>query len=459
MPLQLPTPPLVLCLACAVTALACGSVTPTPRLATADRDPNVSPLGPSYVLIPLPSDDDALLGRILHELPDPGRSIEEISRPNPCAEHLSDVKVMPIANKYEDAQELSFGASASAMLGTFGFAGDAKRASYFVYKINTEKRAARADTNEYVQCCQQNDCGYGFVSSLVYGDGEYATAEESAAKGGATIGVASAEGQLDLKVLNRRNVRGWLAALVTVTDKSKAAQFGALGIAKQAGVEEESMSDQVKAIYDNNKVVVAGAGNNYVFRMGSGDALTENEFVRNYRSVTGSDELDDIEKRRNMGTVAVWGGLTAVGAAVFAFGTTKTQRSCSEDDVTNIGMEEPCQVPAGTPGAKEGFFSNTWYDPNQKTDSALGPVLMGVGGAMTVGFAIPLVIALLDPDGDERSHYLTDADARVYVGRYNRAFLRKIVRDVNQVSQGPTLRMRPFVGQGGPAGLGFFGTF
>ena len=68
------------------------------------------------------------------------------------------------------------------MLGAFGFAGDARQASYFVYRIRTDKRKGTTDTNEYVQCCRENQCGYGFVSALVYGDGEYATAEESIAR-------------------------------------------------------------------------------------------------------------------------------------------------------------------------------------------------------------------------------------------------------------------------------------
>lgn len=448
------------CTALAVTVLgvACANSPPMPRSASASRDPNVSPLGPSYVLLPLPSDDDALLGRILHDKLEPGRTLEEISRPNPCAQHLSDAKESPLANRYEDAQELAAGAQAGAMLGAFGFAGDAKQASFFVYKIRTDKRVGRTDTNEYVACCQENECGYGFVSALIYGDGEYATAEESSAKGSASIGVASAGGYLSLRVLNRRNVHGWIAALVTITDKDKAGQVGAMGAAGSS-FDEANMPPQVRDIYENNKVVVHGTGSEYVFAFGSGDELTENEFIRRYREITGSGELDDARKRRNWGPVAMWGGFTAAGLGVLTFGMMNLKRDCSDSDVTNLGMEEPCQVPAGTPGAKEGFFSGTYYDPNEQTNNPWGPFVAAFGGVMAATFGTFLVVELLDPDGDPVDHNLTDGDARLYAGRYNRAFLRKTVRDVGQSARGPSLQLRPWIASPDSPGLGFTGRF
>ncbi|MBI5535405.1 MAG: hypothetical protein HY898_21935 [Deltaproteobacteria bacterium] len=49
-----------------------------------------------------------------------------------------------------------------------------------------------------------------------------------------------------------------------------------------------------------------------------------------------------------------------------------------------------------------------------------------------IGFGIPFVIALLNPNGKPDSHYLTDADARIYANRYNRSLLRKTVQDVKR---------------------------
>ena len=54
-----------------IGALAgCGS-TPVPRLSSARDAATSSPLGPSYLLIPLPNDDAAILGRILPPSPSP----------------------------------------------------------------------------------------------------------------------------------------------------------------------------------------------------------------------------------------------------------------------------------------------------------------------------------------------------------------------------------------------------
>ena len=416
----------------ALLATACGGATPQPRLGATSGEAQGSPLGPSYVLVPLPSEDESLLGRILHVTPEPGQSIEEISRPNPCAEFLGEAKTSPLANQYEDAQELAYGATAKATLGTFGFGADVKRASYFVYKLSTDRRIAQTDTTQYVACCKENDCGYGYVSALIHGEGQYSTATESAAEGGGNIGVASAEGYLNLKVINKRKVTGWLAALVTITDKSKTERLGALGIAKQAGIDEDTVPEQVKSIYDNNKVTVTGSGSYYVFSAGvAGEELTENEFIRRYRDVTGSTELDDIEKRRNGTALLLLGAGALAGVGVVAYGNS-IKPSESED-----------------------------FDFDSDQRNFLSNVVMGGGVLMTIGFAIPFTVALFRPDGSTTSHYLTDADARVYAHRYNRALLRKSVRDVKDVSYGPTLNLRPLVGltPSSPSGFGLYGAF
>jgi len=221
---------------------------PRPRVPGGDAASG-NPLGPSYVLIPLPSDDDALLGRILPELPEGGRSLEEIAQPNPCAEYLSDAKTTPLASSFDYAQELEMGAHAKVALSTFGFSGDAERATHFVYQLKTEKRVARVDTNEYVTCCKENDCGYGFISTLIYGEGEYKTGEESRVTADVNVAVvASVGGSASLKILNKRKVKGWIAALVRVTDKKQKGQVGALGVAQAAGIDEEKIAEHVRGL-------------------------------------------------------------------------------------------------------------------------------------------------------------------------------------------------------------------
>ena len=167
------------CLAVLPILAGCGAAAPFHPSSPADVAAG-SPLGPSYMLVPLPSDDEALLGRVLLDVPDNGRSLEEVSRPNECADKLTPKKEGPLASTFEDAQELSAGGKARAALGAFGFEGDAQTATHFYYKLDVNKRVAQADTTDYVACCKEKGtCGYGFVSTLVYGDGEYATATEN----------------------------------------------------------------------------------------------------------------------------------------------------------------------------------------------------------------------------------------------------------------------------------------
>ena len=89
---------------------------------------------------------------------------------------------------------LAMGASASATLGTFGFAGSVQSATHLVYSLETTQQIRATDTVEYVECCKAAECGYGFVSSLVYGHGEYARAEEYLGEAQADFLFAAAEG-------------------------------------------------------------------------------------------------------------------------------------------------------------------------------------------------------------------------------------------------------------------------
>jgi hypothetical protein len=433
------------------TCLAC-STTPTPRLATASKLSNEAAgaaLGPSYVLIPLPGEDDTLLGRVLDAPPVPGHSIEETARANPCLDKLSPASTTPLVNEFSDAQDLSASATAHAAIGAFGFHGDAQGATHFLYKLKTEKRMSRVDTPEYATCCKEKGCGMGYVSALVYGKGEYATGQQTSASGGVSgLVVAGGDGQIAVHIVEKRNVQGWLAALVTISDRTKVADLSPLGIAQAAGITDATVPQQVKDIYEHNKMQVDGSGGDYAFKVASGEAITENEFVRRYRTVTGSSDLDDAEKRRNWGAVALWGSLEAVAAGVVVYGLATTQRACVDTDAKLDGGGV-CNTTAANPNARPGFFGGTYYDPTKTTANEWTPVILVSGAAGMIGFGIPLVIALLNPDGGTSSHSITDADARVFAARYNRALLRKTVKDVQATGPAePSLTLVPLVGFG-----------
>ncbi|MBX3230941.1 MAG: hypothetical protein KIT84_36390 [Labilithrix sp.] len=435
-------------------AVACGAP-PTPKGAAREGGGEANPLGPSYVLIPLPTEDQTLLGRILPTMPAPGRSLEETSRANPCAAKLSEAQTTPLASSFEDAQEVSASASAKAMLGTFGFQGDVNRATHFVYKLETQKRVGMRDTTEYDQCCKAQSCGYGYVSALIYGEGEYATGEETTGSAGVSVAaVASASGSANVKILHKRKVKGWLAAVVTVTDDSKKAAdpLGPLGIAQAAGITEATVPETVKNLYERDKIAVNGSGDTYTFRDGRGATISENEFARRYGEVTGNDELDPIHTRRNKGSFYASGSLLALSVGALAFGLLNLKRNCTADDISGTFPEDECKITSGS-------FSNEaiGYDPNKTLEHPPGIALATAGALGTVGFGIWFLVAALRYDGSDTDHYMNDRDAVLYSTKYNRALLRRTIKQVQKTqSTRPRLTLEPQIGLGS---LGLSGTF
>ena len=450
------------CIVAAITAgalltTACGAP-PVPKNAGNDRGGEGNPLGPSYVLIPLPTEDQTLLGRVLPSPPAPGRSLDETSRANPCATKLSEATTSPLASTFEDAQEVSASAQAKAMLGTFGFQGDVSRATHFVYKLDTQKRVGLRDTSEYDQCCKDKGCGYGYVSALIYGEGEYATGEETSGSAGVTVAaVGSASGSANVKILHKRKVKGWLAAVVTVTDASKKANdpLGPLGIAQAAGITEASVPETVKNLYERDKITIQGSGDTFEYRDGRGTTITENEFARRYADVTGNDDLDPILTRRNKGSFYASGSLLALSVGALTFGVLNLKRNCQAEDVSGSFPDTECAV-------VKGQFPNeqvVGYDPNKTVEHPPGIAIAAAGALGTVGFGIWFLIAALRYDQGVHDHFINDRDAILYSTKYNRALLRRTIKQV-QKTQGVLERsgftLRPDVGLGA---FGLSGTF
>ncbi len=435
--------------------LACGGP-PAPKNAASAGATDGNPLGPSYVLIPLPTEETTMLGRILPSVPQPGRSLEETSRANPCAAKLSEATTTPLASTFEDAQEVAASASAKAMLGTFGFSGDASRATHFVYKLETQKRAALRDTSEYDQCCKEKSCGYGYISALIYGEGEYATGEETSGAAGVQVAaVASASGSARVKILHKRKVKGWMAAVVTITDSKKTGeQLGPLGIAAAAGITEAGVPETVKVLYERDKLSVEGKGDSYRFKDGRGYEITENEFVRRYRDVTTLDDLDAYEQRRNKGSFYASGALLALSAGALTYGLLNLDKRCTSDDVKGTFPEQEC---AFTTGSSHLSGDVVGYDPQATRENGLG-IGMAVGGGIgTIGFGIWFLVAALRYDQGPGDHYLSDRDAVLYSSKYNRALLRRTIKQVEKVhSARSDVQLRPEVGFGS---LGFSGSF
>lgn len=432
-----------------------------PQSAGAGGGADANPLGASYVLVPLPSEDDSILGRILPEPPAPGRSLEETARANPCADKLSEPRTSPTSNSFEDAQDLTVQGKARAMLGAFGFSGDAERATHFVYKLETSKRVSRQDTAEYNACCAAKGCGYGYVSALVYGEGEYATGEEASGSAQVDVmSVGSAAGGARVKVLHKRKVKGWLAAVVTVTDPKKGEALGALGVAHAAGITEAGVPETVKKLYDREKLDVKTSGGSFVFTTDKDGPMKENEFVRRYRAVTGASDLDDVETRRNKVSFYTAGALTGASALMGIYGFLTLSRACGVDDVKTFGgstVSSNVETDCRPRDARGEIIQEDLFDKTRDTTNTPSVIMAGAGVVGTVGFGIWFLAAAFKGDGATTEHLLTEHDAVLYANRYNRALLRRTITDVQKTtSEAPRLHLAPMLGLGS---IGLTGRF
>ncbi len=183
-----------------------------------------NPLGPSFWIIPVPSDDDSLLGRAFARAPDPSRTLEEQSTPNPCADKLQERRDSQMQNHFEDAIDTRSAAQAGALLTTYGFGADASVATHLLYKVDTTTKTSRIDTAEYLACCREKACGWGYVASLVKGNGEYASAKDASAQVTGNYLIVSGGVSHSYAVSTKREVKGYIAAILVEHKRGEAAQ-------------------------------------------------------------------------------------------------------------------------------------------------------------------------------------------------------------------------------------------
>ncbi len=418
-------------------AAGCAGSQPRPRSAPSEGSELPSPLGPSYVLMPVPSDDEDLLGRILPSAPVPGHAMEDTLQPNPCMEKLEPARTTPLVASFQDADELAIGARAAMVLQTFGFEADIQRATHFSYKLDTEKRIARPSTADYLACCKEKECGYGYISALIYGTGQYATLDETSASAKGSVWIATAEGSMRGSVLHRRNVRGWVAAMVTRSAQSAPNQdLSVLGFDKSVGYQPLSAKAEVESIYEPQRLWIDRSKASGYTITGAKGAITENEFVRRFRATTGSDELDDLERGRTKTLLVVSGVGTAVGLSALIWGLSRS-RSCraSDADVDASQYDNCSTTPAQTASAQcaatdANGTCRSWYDPGAHTRDTERIWVGALGGTVAVISGAFMLVGFLKLDGYEQDHYLMRYEAELYVKRYNRIVLREAIREV-----------------------------
>ena len=181
--------------------------TPTPGNAFGDE---------SFRMIPVPTEDDSILGRIVKDEPGSVTSFEAEARPNPCVEHLETVREDALRQEIHRAHELGAGARAKATLQGLGFSASTHTDTHLVFDISTTKKIARRDTADYMACCRSHDCGFGYISTLVYGTGEYASGRATRVEAEADyLRLAGASGSVNVAATERKSVQGYVAAVVT----------------------------------------------------------------------------------------------------------------------------------------------------------------------------------------------------------------------------------------------------
>jgi hypothetical protein len=421
--------------------MACGASLPF-----RPRAPVTSALSPSSILISRSVDDDALLGRVLLDVPENGLSLEEVSRPNDCGDKLGQKAEQPLVRTFESTQELAPGAKAQAALRSFGLGEDAETATHFYYKIDLEKQVTRAVTPEYLACCKdKGTCGYGFVSALAYGEGEYASAAENSAEGSVELPVPEARGFLKAKILQKRYVYGYLAAYVTIADGVQPKSVSVLGDQAAAKVEptEHDLTGSAKDRFDAQQIRVVANDRSpaefaYVFRDSHGE-VSENEFVRRYQALTGSTELRGAEKNRNAiwldyGIVASIAGSALVGIGAY-LALARLQSTQAFATAPASSAVPNCNYSSLL------FVSGTGYELqcSSPTNPGLGVGLGIAGGAILGSGLVSLVnFGILGYDGSKADHLLGKADAERYAAQYNGALLHQATRETMTTQRQPS---------------------
>ena len=169
-----------------------------------------------FRVVPVPSEDDSILGRIVMSEPQGASSFEAEARPNPCEAVLEPAREYALVQEVHRAQELAVGVEGRAVLKGFGFSASVEDDTHLVFDLTTSKKLVRRDTTDYIACCREHDCGFGYVSTLVYGEGEYASGRATRVAAEADyLGLVGGGSRVNVAASERKRVHGWVLAVVT----------------------------------------------------------------------------------------------------------------------------------------------------------------------------------------------------------------------------------------------------
>lgn len=167
---------------------------------------------------PLPSENDSALGRVIDAPPAEGESILQASRVNPCSSFLEAARDSKQEGKLQGSQEVSADAAGDTLLAKYGFHASGAGVTTLVFRLEITNQLSVVEKDGYAACCQaKGGCGIGYISTLVHGSGEYAATKILAGEATADFVIARGQASLRLKAIERKQVRGYIAAAVTPT--------------------------------------------------------------------------------------------------------------------------------------------------------------------------------------------------------------------------------------------------
>jgi hypothetical protein len=290
----------------------------------------------------------------------------------------------------------------------------------------------RADTPAYRACCKEKGtCGYGYISALLHGQALYATAVESTAWGSVDLPSAT-DSSLKAQIKSKRNSYGYVAAQVTVADDTEPKAIGLLGDPAATEVEatEHEPPEEARVRLEAQKVRVlasAGAGGDYAYVFADARGpITENEFIRRFRALTGAEDLSEAKSNRSpqwltYGIIASIAGVAMLSAGAYVgLATPTTTQTFGSDPAPSA--EPTCNF------STLSFISGTGWQMqcNNRINPGLGEGLAIAGGVVLGSGLASLTYALLRYDGSNQDHSITRSDAELYAAKYNKALLRDV---------------------------------
>jgi hypothetical protein len=132
--------------------------------------------------------------------------------------------------------------------------------------------------------------------------------------------------------------------------------------------------------------------------------ITENEFIRRYRALTGAHDLDQHLTVRSRGRWIFSAVIGAAGLGLLGYSLATLQRPCNAGDVHDLACIGPKQI--------------ILYD--HSTYSVLSETLAALGGGMVVGATV-VFFAGPGRDGSPLDHRLNRFAADLMVKRYEQA--------------------------------------